>query len=101
MSAYRHDFDETKYASFLIKDNKLLEKYIEIWEKVSNTFKKEFDSHLAYNKEYLRTKIKSDNGKISTNFQNNKIPKEDTNLFVFRQSQLILFLEWVKTIILK
>ena len=30
MSAYRKDFDETKYMSFLIKDYKLLEKYNEI-----------------------------------------------------------------------
>ena len=30
MSAYRRDFDETKYISFLIKDDKLLEKYNKI-----------------------------------------------------------------------
>ena len=30
MSAYRRDFDETKYMSFLIKDNELFEKYNEI-----------------------------------------------------------------------
>ena len=30
MSAYRKDFDETKYISFLIKDNELLEKCNEI-----------------------------------------------------------------------
>ena len=34
MSAYRTDFEETKYMSFLIKDNKLLEKYNEIWNKI-------------------------------------------------------------------
>ena len=44
MSAYRRDFDETKYMSFLIKDDELLEKYNEIWEKVKNSIKKEFDS---------------------------------------------------------
>ena len=33
MSAYRKDFDETKYMSFLIKDDELLGKYNEIWEK--------------------------------------------------------------------
>ena len=27
MSAYRDDFDEIKYIPFLIKDDKLLEKY--------------------------------------------------------------------------
>ena len=42
MSAYRKDFDETKYVSFLIKDNKLLEKYKAIWEKVKNSLKKNF-----------------------------------------------------------
>ena len=30
MSVYRRDFDETKYVPFLIKDDKLLEKYNEI-----------------------------------------------------------------------
>ena len=33
MSAYRKDFDETKYVYLLIKDDKLLEKHNEIWEK--------------------------------------------------------------------
>ena len=40
MSAYRRDFDETKYMSFLIKDDELLEKYNEIWEKVKNSSRK-------------------------------------------------------------
>ena len=30
ISAYRKDFDETKYKAFLIKDDELLEKYNEI-----------------------------------------------------------------------
>ena len=34
MGAYRRDFDESKYISFLIKDDELLEKYNEIWEKL-------------------------------------------------------------------
>ena len=44
MTAYRKDFGETKYMSFLIKNDELLEKYNEIWEKIKNSFKKEFDS---------------------------------------------------------
>ena len=44
MSAYRKGFGETKYMSFLIKDVALLEKYNEIWRKVSNSIKKGFDS---------------------------------------------------------
>ena len=37
MSAYRRDFDETKYMSFVIKDDELVEKCKEIWEKVKNS----------------------------------------------------------------
>ena len=50
MSAYRRDFDKTKCMSFSIKDNKLFEKYNDIWKKVSNIIKKEFDSKTVYNK---------------------------------------------------
>ena len=39
MTAYRNDFDETKYMSFLIKDDELLEKCSEIWENVENSLK--------------------------------------------------------------
>ena len=75
-NAYRRDFDKTKCMSFLIKDEKLLEKYNEIWKKVSKIIKKEFDNNPVYNEKYIKTKIKSYNGKINTNFHNNKIPKE-------------------------
>ena len=57
-----------------IKDNELLQKYMEIWEKVKNSLIEEFDSKLIYN-EKLKAKRKSYNGKINTNFHNNKIPK--------------------------
>ena len=76
MSAHRRDFDETKYMSYLTKDDESLEKYNEMWEKVKNSIKKEFDSEPVYNEQYLETKIKSYKVKINTNFHNNKIPKE-------------------------
>ena len=60
----------------MIKDNELLEKYNEIWGKVPNNFKNEFDSEPVYNKKYLKSKIKSYNAKIDINFLNNKLPKE-------------------------
>ena len=40
MSAYRKDFDETKYMSFFIKDDELLGKYNEIWEKIKKLSQK-------------------------------------------------------------
>ena len=44
--------------------------------KLENSLKKEFDSERVYNEKYLKVKIKSYNGKINTNFYNNKIPRE-------------------------
>ena len=43
------DFNETKCTSFLLKDDELLEKYDEIWEKIKNNIKKEFASQPVYN----------------------------------------------------
>ena len=62
--------------SFFIKDDELLEKHNEIWEKVKNSIKKELDCEPVYNEKYVKAKIKSYNEKINTNFYNNKIPKE-------------------------
>ena len=59
MSAYNRDFDKTKYVSLWIKDDKLLEKYPEIWEKVSNSIKKGFEIESVYNEKYLEAKKKS------------------------------------------
>ena len=46
MGTCRRDFDKTKCMSFFIKDEKLLEKCNEIWKKVSDIIRKEFDSKL-------------------------------------------------------
>ena len=50
MSAYRKDFDETKCMSFSKRDDELLEKYNEVWEKVKDSLKREFDGKLVYKK---------------------------------------------------
>ena len=65
--------------AFLIKDYESLEKYNEIWEKVKNGIKKEFDCEPVYNEKYLKAKIKSSKGKIKTNFHNDKTPKKVSN----------------------
>ena len=66
--------------SFLIRDDELLGKHNKIWEKVKNSIKKEFDSEPVYNEKYLKAKIKPYNGKTKTNFHNEKIPKEGSQL---------------------
>ena len=55
-----------------------LKKYNEIWRKASNIIKEEFDSKPVYNRKYLKLILKSYNGRINTNFYNNKIPKESS-----------------------
>ena len=44
---------------FLIEGEELLKKYNDIWNKDSNSIKKEFNSEPIFNKEFLKTKIKS------------------------------------------
>ena len=44
-----------------------------------------------YNEKYLRSKIKSYNGKINTNFHNNKIPREGSLCFCLSVSSIIPF----------
>ena len=64
---------------FSIEDFDLLKKYDIIWDEVSaNIIKKEFDSQPVYNKEFLKTKIKSHGNKV-TEFYDKKIPKMDSN----------------------
>ena len=83
MAAYRRDFDKIKYLSFLIKDNKLLEKYNEIQDKVSKFVEKIFDSEHIYNGKYLKTKIKSYERKINTIFIIKKCQKKVLLVFVY------------------
>ena len=59
---------------FLIEDDYLIEKFITIWDNVSADIKKEFDSEPVYNKEFLKTKIKSHGDEV-TDFYDNEIPE--------------------------
>ena len=67
------------FDNFLIKADELLEKYNKIWDKLSNSIKKGFDSELVYNKKYLKTKTKFYEGKINTNFHDDRVPKEGSH----------------------
>ena len=56
--------------SFKVTDNNLLEKYTEIWRRVSNLMNTEFDSEPVYGDvgKYITTKIK---------MYEDKVPKEN------------------------
>ena len=78
-SAYIKSYDgQTKWMYFLIEDDDLLEKYNTIWDKVSAVIKEEFDSKPVYNKEILKTKMKSHGDEV-TDFYDKKIPKVQFN----------------------
>ena len=55
---------------FLIKNDELLQKRNEIWKKLSNSIKKEFNSEPVYNEKYLGTTIKPYKEKTNTNLYN-------------------------------
>ena len=76
MRAYRRDFDKAKCMSSLIKNDEFLEKYYEIWDRVSSSITKGFDSEPVYNEKYLGTKIQFYERKFITNFHGDKVPKE-------------------------
>ena len=67
---------ELKYMTFLIKDDGLLEKYNKVWNTVSSSMKKVFDSEPWYNEKYLKNEIKFYKGKLSATFNSDKVPKE-------------------------
>ena len=56
-----------------MKNDKFQEKYNEVWNEVNNAIKNDLTVNLFIMN--LQTKTKSYEGKISTNFHDNKIPK--------------------------
>ena len=83
MSEYTKRLKVTKYMSFLIKDDELLETYGKIWNKVRIVLKKDLIVN-QYNKKYLKTKIKSYSGKVSINFHDDSIQKKVLIAFLYQ-----------------
>ena len=81
MIGYVKHFDSNKTMSFKVGDNKLLKKYIKIWEKISNLMNKEFDSDHVHgdNDKYIKAKIKMYEDRVNTNFQGKKVSKENAS----------------------
>ena len=74
MTEYMKYFENgRKNMSFVIKDDDVLDKYNEIWDKI----KGKFHSMPVYDEKYIKAKIREFNGVIKTNFSDDKIPKEN------------------------
>ena len=71
-NAYVKSYDgQTRWMHFFIDDDDLLEKYNTIWDKVRADIKKEFYSEPVYNKNYLKTKIKSHGVEVTDFYHKN------------------------------
>ena len=81
MIGYVKHFDSNKTMSFKTLDNKLLKKYKKIWEKVGNILNIEFDSEPVYGDvdKYITTKVETYGDRVNTNFQDQKVPKENAS----------------------
>ena len=64
--------------SFRVKDKQLLKNYNKIWEKVEKLINIDFENKPVYGDDdkYIKTKIKTYEKSIITNFHNKKRPKE-------------------------
>ena len=63
--------------SFVIKDDDVLDKYNEIWDKIKETLSIKFHSMPVYDKQYKKAKVWEFNGVIKTNFLSDEVPKEN------------------------
>ena len=78
INVYAKYFDKNnKYMNILVHDKKILEKYNKIRNKIKILFKKEFISETVYNDKYIKIKIKIYDNRVYTNFQNNKILRDN------------------------
>ena len=89
MIGYVKCFDDNKTMPFLADDTfsglggsrkEFLREYIKVWEKIRDLIGKKVNSEPVYGDKYIKTKIKSYNNDITTNFHgegnSRKVPKE-------------------------
>ena len=93
MSGYIKYFENGgKNMSFVIKDNDVLDKYNEIWDKIKGKLNIKFHSMPVYDEKYIKAKVREFNGVIKTN----QIPKESVHYTCIACKLLILLWEWKK-----
>ena len=77
MSGYTQYFENgDKNIFFVIKDDDMLDKYNEIWNKIKEKLNIKSDSMPVYDEKYMKAKVRKFNDMIKTNFLGDKIRKE-------------------------
>ena len=65
--------------SFFVRNDNVLDKYNEIWDKIKEKLNIKFHSKPVYDQKYLKAKVREFDGLIKTNFLGNEVPKENTH----------------------
>ena len=68
-----------KNMSFVIRDDSVLDKYNETWDKIKETLKIQFHTMPVYDEKYIKFKVRKFNGVIKTNFLSDEISKENVH----------------------
>ena len=63
--------------SFMVKDDSVLNKYNDIWDKIKEKLNIKFHRILVYDETYIKAKVREFYGKIKTNLLGDEIPKEN------------------------
>ena len=63
--------------SFMIKDDDVLDKYSEIWDKIKNKLSIKFHGESVYDEKCIKAKVREFDGVIKTNFLGEKVLKEN------------------------
>ena len=80
MSGYIRYFENGgKNTSFVIKDDDVLDKYNETWNKIKKTLNIKFHSMPVYDEKYIKAKVREFSGVVKINFLGDKIPKENVH----------------------
>ena len=68
-----------KNMSFVIRDDSVLDKYNETWDKIKETLNIQFHTMHVYDEKYIKFKVRKFNGVIKTNFLSDEISKENVH----------------------
>ena len=83
MTGYIKYFENgEKSMPFVIKDDDVLDKYKEIWDRIKETLSIKFHSMPVSDEKYIKAKIREFNGMIKTNFLGDEIPNEKVRLIL-------------------
>ena len=103
MTGYINNFDKNKNKNTIMplkvkdKDKQLLKNYNKIWKKIESLMSKDFDSKPVYRNDdkYIKTKIKTYEDSVTTNFYNKKRSKKIPEQKVPRKCLSIIMLDSV------